>query len=217
MSSLERYFSGEIDSRSRVDVRLSPQAPAVWDRLRGLQRALPGTVRIVILRDLADLAPCHDVATYQQACDWTGTPAFVSVAVLDSHTVGPALDLAMGCDLRMVTAEAVLAAPTLVSAGRLAGPLGYAGALELIGTGRAMLGVEAYERGLAQRLVAAAALEEELERLVAQLLARDRDDVRELKALLLGAAVRTPAEQARAEREAVLRRETSGDAGAPEA
>ncbi|BEP15670.1 enoyl-CoA hydratase/isomerase family protein [Acidothermaceae bacterium B102] len=212
---MELDFAGDEDACVRVNLRLRPQAVAVWGHLSELQRALPGTVRIVVLRGLTDLAPCPDVVAFQQACDWTDRPAFISIAVLDSHTVGPAFDLAMGCDLRIVTAEALLAAPTLVSTGRLAGVLGYAAALELIGTGRPMLGNEAFQRGVAQRQAPAVALEEELERLVAQLLAPNRDDVRELKALLLGAGSRSPAEQRVAEREALLRRESSQDAGAP--
>jgi enoyl-CoA hydratase/carnithine racemase len=73
-------------------------------------------------------------------------------------------------------------------------------------TGRRISGAEAGRLGLATVVVPRADLEGAAADLVAALLAGNRDAVVEIKALLAGAASRTPAEQHRAEREAQVRR-----------
>lgn len=211
--------------------RHNAQTPQLWAALREIRRSVPGSVRVVVLSGagpsfssgldtallpaLRDEPPSDDdVRGYQQAFDWTSDPAFVSIAAIHGHALGAGLQLALGCDLRIVTADAVLAmaevtlglVPDLGGTARLVSAVGYAKALELAATGARLTGREAAAWGLAQRVVEPGGLEDEVERLVAQLLAPDRDAVREIKALILGAGTRSPAEQLAAERAAQLRR-----------
>ena len=212
--------------------RNNAQSPALWHALREVRRAVPGSVRVVVIRGegpsfssgldaallpslLAAGAITDDVVgTAQEAFDWTHDPAFVSIAAVHGHAIGAGLQLALGCDLRVVTTDALLAmpevslglVPDLGGTGRLVAAVGYARALELTATGRRVGGAEAVALGLAQRVVAPGRLDAEVEALVAALLAPDQDAVRELKALLLGAGARSRTEQLAAERAAQLRR-----------
>ncbi len=194
---------GPADLPVRLDLTLRPHEALspedFWFSLRTAGRAVPGSVRVVVLRGVSGL-PAGD-----GPFDWSSSPAFVSVAALDAPAHGPALDLALGCDLRVVTPQAELAGPGPASAGALTAAIGYPYAIDLALTGRPVSGTEAFRLGLAQRLVPAEALNDEVERLVADLLAPDRDLVRELKALLLGAAERGARAQRAAQDEAAER------------
>lgn len=209
----------------------NPQSPQLWRALRAVQREIPGSVRVVVIRgdgpsfssglDTGLLAATvaeppgeADLAEFQRAFDWTSDVGYVSMAAVHGYALGAGLQLALGCDLRIVTADAVLGlpevghglVPDLGGTGRLLRAVGYARALELAATGRRLHGRESYDLGLAQRVVEPDQLDAEVERLVTELLAPDRDAVREIKALLLGAASATPLEQLAAERAAQLRR-----------
>jgi len=202
--------------------------------LRAVQRAVPGSVRVVVIRGegpsfcsgldtavLAELAtqPPDDeaLADHQRAFDWTADAAYVSIAVLHGYVLGAGLQLALGCDLRIVASDAVLAlpevghglVPDLGGTLRLVEAVGYPYALELAATGRRIRGDEAHRVGLAQHVVEPAQLDDEVERLVASLLAPDRDAVREVTALLRRARdhgrADSAAGQLAAEREAQLR------------
>jgi Enoyl-CoA hydratase/isomerase len=205
VSALELRWSQAGGAGIRVDLRLRPHQTDVWRHLHEIQRSLPGTVRVVVFRGLTDLPDSDDPSAYQQACDWTSRPAFLSVAVLDGHASGPALDLALGCDLRVISATAALSRPGPSCSGALVATVGYARAVDLAVTGRALSGSEAHALGLAQRLAAPDDLDAEVERLVADLLTPERDLVRELKALLLGASERGARAQREAQIEAVER------------
>jgi enoyl-CoA hydratase/carnithine racemase len=219
--------------------RHNAQRPELWQALREIRRSVPGSVRVVVISgegrsfssgldtglspQLVRNPPTDaDVRAYQQAFDWTSDPAFVSVAAVHGYALGAGLQLALGCDLRVVTADAVLAmpevtlglVPDLGGTGRLFAAVGYARALELAATGRRLTGQQAYDLGLAQRVVEPDQLAAEVERLVAELIAPDRDAVREVKALLLGAATSTRTEQLAAERAAQARRLTDLGAAA---
>jgi enoyl-CoA hydratase/carnithine racemase len=212
----------------------NPQSPELWRALGEIKRAVPGSVRVVVVRgdgpsfssvalgplglDTRLLLPAvspsdADLSAYQQAFDWTTDPAYVSVAAVQGYALGAGLQLAMGCDLRILTTDAVLALPEVTlglvpglgATSRLVSGLGYPKALELAVTGRRFTGSEAHQLGLAQRLVDPAQLDDEVEALVGELLAPDQDAVREIKALLLGAERRNQTDQRAAERAALLR------------
>jgi enoyl-CoA hydratase/carnithine racemase len=84
--------------------------------------------------------------------------------------------------------------------------VGYARALEICVTGRRLAAAEAARLGLATLVVPRAELDAAVLDLTGAILASDRDAVVEIKALLAGAARRTPVDQLRAEREAQTRR-----------
>ncbi|KWX04547.1 enoyl-CoA hydratase [Carbonactinospora thermoautotrophica] len=106
--------------------RRNAQTPETWQALAAIGRALPGTVRVVVLRgegpsfsaglDLSRLTPefigtlarQDDAAldatleSYQEAFTWWRRPDLVSIASVAGHAVGAGFQLALACDLRVV-------------------------------------------------------------------------------------------------------------------
>lgn len=221
---------------SRPEV-LNAQTPSTWIALRDFGRALPGDVRVVVVRgagrafsagldlaaaqaalpELAALEPdaaADRIAGYQEGFTWLHRPDLISVAAVQGHAIGAGFQLALACDLRILTEDAQLSmaevqlglVPDLAGTGRLVDLVGYARALEICATGRRLGAAEALRTGLANLVVPAAELDAAVDDLVAGLLANNRDAVVEIKALLAGAARRSPAEQLAAERAAQVRR-----------
>ncbi|MET8826182.1 enoyl-CoA hydratase/isomerase family protein [Streptomyces sp. NPDC004610] len=108
------------------------QSPALWRALTEAGRALPGTVRVVVLRaegksfsagldrqaftpegfdgepSFPDLARGTDaeldaaIAAYQDAFTWWRRSDLISVAAVQGHAIGAGFQLALACDLRVV-------------------------------------------------------------------------------------------------------------------
>lgn len=167
--------------------------------------------------ELTALSPqeCADrIAEFQAAFTWLHRPDILSVAAVQGHAIGAGFQLALACDLRVLADNASLAmaevtlglVPDLAGTGRLVDLVGYARALEICVTGRRLDATEADRLGLAAAVVPRTELDDAVRDLVAAILAGHRDAVIEIKALLAGAARRTPADQLRAEREAQTRR-----------
>jgi enoyl-CoA hydratase/carnithine racemase len=224
----------------RPDV-LNAQTPAMWVALRDIPRNLPGDIRVVVLRgegrafsagldlsvakgtgagslaELTRLSPqeCADrIATFQAAFTWLREPGLVTVAAVQGYAIGAGFQLALGCDLRVLTTEATLSmaevtlglVPDLGGTKRLAALVGYSRALELCLTGRRIGAAEAERMGLANLVVPPAELDAAVRDLTAAVLAGDRNAIIEIKALLASAGDRSYADQDRAEREAQTRR-----------
>ena len=139
----------------------------MWHALAAVGDALPGDVRVVVLRgagpsfsaglDLAmftpaglpgapsfvDLARMTDaeadavIAGFQAAFTWWRRPALVSIAAVQGHAVGAGFQLALACDLRVLADDAQL---TMAETSRGIVPdLGGTGILtELVGYPRAL-------------------------------------------------------------------------------
>jgi enoyl-CoA hydratase/carnithine racemase len=212
----------------------------MWSALRQIGLDLPGDVRIVVVRgegrafsagldiaevnaphgtfaELVALPPQHAeqrIAIFQEAFSWLRRPDIVSVAAVHGHAIGAGFQLALACDLRVLTddarftmAEVTLGlVPDLGGTKRLAELVGYARALEICTTGRRIAADEAYRIGLANVVVPAADLDGAVRDLSAAILAAPRDAVVEIKALLAGAAGRDYPAQEAAERAAQVRR-----------
>jgi enoyl-CoA hydratase/carnithine racemase len=183
----------------------------------GLDRSVATSGGPDSLASLAALTPesCAErIAQFQAAFTWLHRPDIVSIAAVQGHAIGAGFQLALACDLRVLADDAQLCmaevslglVPDLAGTGRLVDLVGYARALEVCVTGRRLSAAEAERLGLATLVVPRAELDPAVQDLTGAILAGDRDAVAEIKALLAGAARRTPGDQLRAEREAQTRR-----------
>ncbi|TVL90732.1 enoyl-CoA hydratase/isomerase family protein [Streptomyces sp. SAJ15] len=154
------------------------------------------------------------IAGYQEAFSWWRRNDIISIAAVQGHAIGAGFQLALACDLRVCADDVQFAmrepslglVPDLTGTHPLVGLVGYARALEICATGRAVHADEAERTGLANLVVPAAELDSAVQDLAAALLAAPRDAVIETKALLRGAVDRTYDEQRAAERAAQARR-----------
>jgi len=220
------------------------QSPALWRALTDAGRALPGSVRVVVLRaegksfsagldrqaftpegfdgepSFIEMASGSEseldatIALYQEAFTWWRRSDIVSVAAVQGHAIGAGLQLALACDLRVVTDDVRFAmretslglVPDLTGTHSLVRLVGYARALEICATGRFVMADEAARVGLANVAVPVDQLDAAVHDLVAALLSAPRDALIETKALLQGAVERSFEEQRAAERAAQGRR-----------
>lgn len=154
------------------------------------------SARVVLIRTAGDRAFCvgadighfaalsssaewaNWIATGHRAFDRLGELSQPTVAVVDGSAFGGGLELALACDLRVVSTSARLGLPeaglgTVPGWGgtaRLPVAVGRARALELMLTRRALSADEAADWGLATRIAAPADLEGEVAALVGDLL-----------------------------------------------
>lgn len=214
----------------------TPAAP-FWLQLHEIGRELPGDVRVVVVRgqdgSFADLDPpagpemsAHPpgqmsaeaiearLAACQDSLRWLRRPDLVSVAAVRGHATGSGLELALGCDLRLLAHDVQFAmthveqglVPALGVTKRLVELVGYARAMEICLTGRGISADEAYRIGLASLVVPAPQLPDAVRDLVAALLAAPAAVTSEVKALLAAAGTNSPLDQEAAERAAAARR-----------
>ncbi|MFJ2745573.1 enoyl-CoA hydratase/isomerase family protein [Streptomyces sp. NPDC087440] len=143
------------------------QSPALWRALTEAGRALPGTVRVVVLRgegksfsagldrqaftpegfdgepSFLDLARGSDadldaeIARYQEAFTWWRRPDIISIAAVQGHAIGAGFQLALACDLRVV-AEDVQFAMRETSLGLVPDLTGTHPLVGLVGYARAL-------------------------------------------------------------------------------
>jgi len=189
--------------------------------VRGQGRAFSAGLDTSLARELAaELAAlpperaAERIAGFQAAFSWLRRPDLVTIAAVQGAAVGAGFQLALACDLRVLASDARLSmaevrlglVPDLGGTKRLVELAGYARALELCLTARWLAADEAQRIGLANLVVPGTDLDAAVGDLTAAVLAADRDAVIEIKGLVAGAAVRSYSEQARAEREAQVRR-----------
>ncbi|MER7247706.1 enoyl-CoA hydratase/isomerase family protein [Kribbella sp. NPDC000426] len=227
----------------RPEVR-NAQTPAMWSALADFGTSLPPEVRVVVVsgegpsfsagldRRLMVGAPVDGqeplltlgakpepellelIAAFQGGFSWLRRPEVISIAAVQGHAVGAGFQLALACDLRVVTPDARFSmrepalglVPDLGGTQPLVQLVGYSRALELCATSRWVEAAEAREIGLANLVVPAEELAATVKDLTDALLGPLPGAIRETKALLLGAADRTYEDQLKAEREAQSRR-----------
>jgi enoyl-CoA hydratase/carnithine racemase len=221
---------------------LNAQTAIMWEALRQIGRELPGDVRLVVVRgegrafsagldltavsdpanvsnfsamaQLDDSAAAERIAGFQAAFDWLRRPDLVSIAAVRGHAIGAGFQLALACDLRVITDDAQFTmaeislglVPDLGGTKRLVELVGYARAMDICLTGRRIDAAESLRLGLATSVVPVVELDKAVDELVAQLLTPPRPAVTEIKALLAAAGGRDFPAQEAAEREAQVRR-----------
>jgi enoyl-CoA hydratase/carnithine racemase len=224
--------------------RRNAQTPRMWAALREVGATLPDTVRIVVVRgegpsfsagldlrltqpggvpgetsfvdivgfDDAQLAAHLEAA--QAAFTWLRRADLVSIAAVQGHAIGAGFQLALACDLRVVTDDVQLAmmeprlgmVPDLGGSKPLVDLVGVSRALEICLTARRIGAAEAQQIGLATSVVSRDELDAAVDRLVAALLETPRDSAVATKALLQSASGRSLYWQLRAERRAQVQR-----------
>lgn len=227
----------------RPEVR-NAQTPAMWRALKTVGDSLPDDTRVVVVTgaegnfssglDRAMLDPSGSVegesvaallaesdevisrtiSEYQEGFTFLREPRFVSIAKVRGHAIGAGFQLALSCDLRIVSDDAKFSmkesalglVPDLTGTKPLVEAVGYARALEICATARTVSGNEAVSIGLAQGVHPDTELDAVVEALVSAFNSTMPGVLRETKALLQGATGRTLDEQRRLEREAQARR-----------
>lgn len=225
----------------RPDV-LNAQTPATWHALRAVGEGLPEAVRVVVVRGqgrsfsagldrkmfrpdgaggLGELATLGDdafharIASYQAAFSWLTHPSRVTIAAVRGHAIGAGFQLALACDLRVLTEDAQLCmaetqlglVPDLGGTLPLVRTVGYSRAVDICLTGRRVGAAEAFAAGLATAVVPAAELDQAVDQLIDTVLRPPAGAVTETLALLASAAAAAdPADQLAAERSAQQRR-----------
>ncbi len=223
--------------------QLNAQTPATWTALAAVGASLDDDVRVVVVRGAgrsfsagldrslfstdpstpgglgelgsmpADLAQ-ERIRAYQAGFRWLRSPGIVSVAAVQGHAIGAGAQLALACDLRVLTEDASLRlpeatlglVPDLTGTSTLTELVGYSRALEICLTGRAVGAAEALTTGLANAVVPADGLDEAVGGLVAALTAPPAGASRETAALVRSAVRNDPDTQDAAERAAQARR-----------
>lgn len=197
----EGNFSSGLD-RSM----LSPPAPDSPDTETG--DSVFGLLR------LTDEQMADQIASYQQGFTWLRRPDVVSIAVVEGWAIGAGFQLALACDLRVVSEDAQFCmkepalglVPDLTGTKPLVELVGYGRALEICATARNVGAAEALAIGLANVVAPAAEVGQVADDLAGAVLANLPGAVSGTKALLQGAAARDLEAQCRAEREAQVGR-----------
>jgi enoyl-CoA hydratase/carnithine racemase len=223
--------------------QLNAQTPATWTALAAVGAALDDDVRVVVVRGegrafsagldrslftadpaatggLGDLGrlPAEEaqerIRAYQGGFRWLRSPGIVSVAAVQGHAIGAGAQLALACDLRVLTDDAQLRlpeatlglVPDLTGTSTLMELVGYSRAMEICLTGRAVRAAEAQAVGLANVVVPAAELDATVADLVAALTAPPVEASRATAALVRSAVRNDYAAQDGAERAAQVLR-----------
>jgi enoyl-CoA hydratase/carnithine racemase len=223
--------------------QLNAQTPDTWTALAAVGASLDDDVRVVVLRgegrsfsagldrslfsadpsttgglgELGRMPPRQAqerIRGYQAGFRWLRSPGVVSVAAVQGHAIGAGAQLALACDLRVLTDDASLRlpevtlglVPDLTGTSTLTELVGYSRALEICVTGRPVPAAEALALGLANAVVPREQLDAAVAQLVSALTTPAVGAVRETAALVRSAVRNDPAAQDAAERAAQVRR-----------
>lgn len=191
-----------------------PSFSAGLDRRMFSPEGVPGEGSLADITSRTDGEAADVISTYQDGFRWFRRPDLVSVASVQGHAIGAGFQLALACDLRVASQDAVFTmaepalglVPDLGGTQRLIETVGYAKALEICATGRRFNAGEAERSGLVNITVPGDELEDATNDLVAALLSTNRDAVTATKRLLLDSAHRSWEDQLGAERAAQVAR-----------
>jgi enoyl-CoA hydratase/carnithine racemase len=178
------------------------------DRRMLSPEGIPGEAAVMQLLDMPDGEMSESIATWQEGFTWLRRPDLVSVAAVRGAAVGAGFQLALACDLRVLSDDARFSmrepilglVPDLTGTKPLVELVGYSRALEICATTRWVEATEAREIGLATAVVPGEELDDAVADLVAALTAPIYGAVTETKALIRSAMHLDLEEQRLAER-----------------
>lgn len=205
-----------LDERADV-VLLRAQGPtfsAGLDRRAFTPAGIPGELSLPALAAADDDTLDAAIATFQEGFTCWREAGFVSLAVVQGHAIGAGFQLALACDLRLATSEAVFEmrepqlglVPDLGGTGPLVAAVGYPRALDICASGRQVGALQALEWGLVQEVVPNEEVDEAVTRWVTALTTAPPDAVRATRRLLQHALTADPQAQLVAERVAQRQR-----------
>lgn len=237
---IDREFGGAVATVTLIrPERRNAMTFATWRGLAKIGEALPPGVRVVVVRGAGpsfsagiDLSmfqggagesfpsgedPAEGdrfIAGLQAGYAWLRRPEIVSIAAVQGHAIGGGFQLALACDLRVITEDAKFCmkepalglVPDLTGTKPLVDIVGVPRAIELCLTARTVLADEAARLGLAELVVPAAELDGAVRDLVTALLSVNAGAAVATKRLLRQAPGNTLEEQMAAERHEQLGR-----------
>jgi len=187
-----------------------PTFSAGLDRRAFTPSGIPGELSLAQLAGRSDEAVDAAIAGFQQGFRCWREAGFVSVAVVQGQAIGAGFQLALACDLRLATEDAVFEmrepqlglVPDLGGTGPLVTAVGYPRALEICATGRSVTAAQALDWGLVQEVVLSGDVDQAVARWVAALTTAPAAAVRATRALLQQALTADSDSQLAAERAA---------------
>lgn len=176
---------------------------------RAAELAADDTVRLVTLRGVGDVFAAGANVKMMARLDADGARAFITalgeaieavrtlpmptIAVLQGHCIGAAMELAAACDLRLADTtlitgmpEVRVGIPSVIQANLLPRLIGWGKTSELLLTGRDIDAAEARALGFLERLVQPDALDGALAEWADAMLACEPAALRAQKAVMLG-------------------------------
>jgi len=182
------------------------------DRRMFTPEGVPGEASLAEMATMADAELLERIAEFQAAFLWQRESPALTVAAVQGAAIGAGFQLALACDVLLASPAASFAmretsyglVPDLAGTAPLVRAVGYARAVEICATGRAIDAEEGFRLGFVTRVVSD--LDAAVSDLSAAASAAPRGAVRELMPLLIHAEGAERRDQARAEREAQVRR-----------
>jgi len=231
---LRRYEDGVATVTLNRPDRRNAMTPSMWHGLAQIGMEMPDDIRVVIVRgagpsfcagiDLrlfsaegvpgepptADPLSEETIAGYQAGYRWLRDPRWVSIAAVQGHAIGAGFQLALACDLRVLTNDASLCmkepklglVPDLTGTKPLVEIVGLSRAIELCLTSREVAASEAAALRLAEYVVPVGELDQKLATLTKDLKSAMPPAAQATKKLLAEAVTNTLEEQSAAERAA---------------
>jgi len=189
-----------------------PSFSAGLDRRMLTTEGVPGEESLLSLATYDDAAIDAFIQQAQAAFAWWRRVPQITVALVQGHAIGAGFQLALACDLMIVSDDAQLAmretslglVPDLAGTAPLVARVGLSRALEICASGRFVGAEEAVRIGIANGRAPSAEWDEPLAAMLTPILAAMPGAVSELKHLLAGAD--TAPDQLARERAAQTRR-----------
>ena len=155
------------------------------------EKAFIGGASIPEMAALDDTTARAFITLVHETCDCLRRLPVPVIARIDGYALGAGLEVAVSCDLRIATARAKfgmpevrVGLPSVVEAALIPSLIGFGRARELMMLGETIDAATALDWGLVERVVAPEALDDEIDKVLAALLAAGPLAIRQQKALM---------------------------------